>query len=833
MWGIFSSDEQAAVLEWQEMLTMKRAVWIGVVVVVLMAALGSVAAVGWYGKGVERMLVVEGKDRWEFHRRIGGEFVAKQTFIYPREWKGRPTGRLAAMHVLMVDMTRSGEETPLVLTLRDAESGTVRREARVSSAQVKDDYYLPFTFEPLAVPAGQTLELEVGAPDSTNPPHFAVRISDVDVLPNGYFVYRGAVQPNQDLAFVAYHEVPKYRVWWMIWRSVRARAKLLGTTLAVGFAGAILLAAAVQRGRRAKAALLLSLLALALITRIPALKQIHGEVGGDAYYNLTLAHSLIHGRNVFKDDIQRVPGYPALLVPAFFIPGIPDLLWGRLVNVAATLGAVALLWPLSRILTLRPAVAAVAAALVIGNKDFFITSLRPLPYAVYTFELLASIVLCFTIKKPWQLAAWGALLGGMSMTRQEGFVAGAWLVAAQAGRLWQWRKFDAARSWRAVVWRLALVAIPAVAITAPYFVNNWLTFGNPFFSAYFLDRDDISTPRSLADFRDENLVKAWGLFSSTWRHIDERDILLSWREGLFKYVLAGVALLWGAAAVFRRWARGRALLWPTWLWWLRLAAYLILSIFLVAVAYDWAWRRGPSITEELNMVAVAFMLLGVLELVRVGRPARLAGTWAGGLVVAVILSQWLVGTWFDPHMKHYHQVLPLLSLGMAAVLLPFFGITAKRQKLQPQRSLAAQFVLTLPLTLALALMFVRVHDKLELYVDSINFRAARIHVLMAAEEFLELTEGPVAMELQEDYGLPYYLEGRMNFFTDENADSERQWRWVVERSARYLIDSSEMNTLTVQDDPPYAERFELLREFRQEEKSGYAQWTKVYRVHGV
>ncbi len=162
--------------------------------------------------------------------------------------------------------------------------------------------------------------------------------------------------------------------------------------------------------------------------------------------------------------------------------------------------------------------------------------------------------------------------------------------------------------------------------------------------------------------------------------------------------------------------------------------------------------------------------------------------------------------------------------------LPVFGVAADRRQVQPQRSLARQTALVLPLTLALALMFVRVHDKLELSIDRVNFQAARIYVLMAAEEYLEHTKGAVALELQEDYGLPYYIEGRMNFFTEEQAAAEQQWLWLTQRNARYLIDASEMNTLSVQDDPAYRQRFELLREFRQHEKSGYAQWTKVYRL---
>ncbi|MBI4021894.1 MAG: hypothetical protein HY372_00900 [Candidatus Andersenbacteria bacterium] len=778
------------------------------------AALGGAAAAGWYGTGIEQTLRVAGRDQWEWHRRIGGAVTATQTF-------NQPADSLAEVGVLIVDMQPRGEEVPIKLAVRDGRNGKVLRTAAVSSALVHDDTYLNFTFEPLTAIRDRPLALVISVPDS-EPPHYAVRISEGDELAGGHLTYKDGQLAEQDMAFTTYHVVPQYRLWWLTWRHVRTRAKLLAATVALAAGGAGLLAAAVQRGRRARQLLLVGLLILAAATRIPALQQLHGEVGGDAYYNLTLAHSLLHGRNVFKDDIQRVPGYPALLVPAFFIPGIPDFLWGRLINVAATLGTIGLLFPLARRLALRPAVAAVAAGLIIGNKDFFITSLRPLPYAVYTLELLASIVLCLTVRKWWHYAAWGTLLGVTAMTRQEGFIAGAMLALAHAGYLWRSRQ-HLALSWRVLWWRLALVAMPAVLITTPYFVNNWLTFGNPFYSAYFLERDDISTPHSWTEFREENLVKMWGLFSSTWRHIEERDILLG-REGPFKYFLTVTALIWlGSVLAFRLVGQEKFKLWRPWARWVRTAASLALAAGLAVVAFDWAWRRGPSLTEELNMIAVAVMLLGLLELGRVGR-------WAGGLVVIIIMAQFLTGTWFDPHMKHYHQILPLLALGMAAVALPVFGVAADRRQVQPQRSLARQTALVLPLTLALALMFVRVHDKLELSIDRVNFQAARIYVLMAAEEYLEHTKGAVALELQEDYGLPYYIEGRMNFFTEEQAAAEQQWLWLTQRNARYLIDASEMNTLSVQDDPAYRQRFELLREFRQHEKSGYAQWTKVYRL---
>jgi hypothetical protein len=552
-------------------------------------------------------------------------------------------------------------------------------------------------------------------------------------------------------------------------------------------------------------AILLSGIALWLIPRLPrggvlitvivlaavalqlnTLRYLNGDPGGDAYYYLVAANQLAHGENPLADWSFRLPFYPALLIPAI-LPAIPDLLWGRLVGVAATVGIIILLPLLARRLGFHPVVGVLAAVLLFFNTDFVITSIRPRPHAVFTFLLLLSIVMLFKITTVRQALAWGVVLGLMGITRQEAFPAIAilgitFMAALAAQRL----------SVKRIVRLCAAAAVPLFLILLPFFFENIRQYGNPVDSPYF-HQTDTPTAWSKEQLRSN--------FEIT-RHKLARAYLPASEPGISRKIERNLPLIFGAALLlYLAWHAARRC---SPLRHLTQGPLIDLLSLAVAVAFvitlgQYIFAGGTSVSQMLNIVIVAAGSVGLIELVRVGR-------WRGAVVVAIALVHLAIALWFNPLPRLFYHVFPTLALAAAAALLPLVAAPALPRWRQALR--------LSPLIFALALLGTAVLTKLDVAIDDLNYPAAPYYVATeAAEELEHFPAGNVAAEVDYEQGdgifsLHSYQQNKFALF-QEDLPPSAQWQWLCTNDIRYVVDNDDLHRLTVLTDENFQDRFQF------------------------
>ena len=470
------------------------------------------------------------------------------------------------------------------------------------------------------------------------------------------------------------------------------------------------------------------------------------------------------------------------------LPAIPDLLWGRLIGIAATAGILLLLPLIATKIGFRPQVGALAAALLFLNSDFIMTGIRPRPHAVFTFLLLLSIWLSFGIKTIRQALLWGMVLGMMGMTRQEAYPAIAILGVAFAASLLA-RKLPL----REMLRYLAAAALPLFLILLPFFYENIRQYGNPIDSPYF---HQTETPTAWdKDQLIGNLERA--------RHKLTRAYLPASEPGISKRIERNLPAIVGIAlAIYLAWQATRryapvaqATKWPL-VDGLSITAAAVLFIALCRFLFD----SKPGYSQTLNITLVAASTVGLIELVRVGR-------LRGAVVVSIALVQLAIVAWFNPIPRLFHQVYPVLALAAAAVLVPPLTSTTLPRWRQALR--------LSPFVAAGALLGTAVILNLDVAIDALNYPAAPYYVATEAAEHLEhLPPGPVAAEVDYEQGdgifsLHSYQQNKFALFQEDISPPE-QWQWLCKNNISYVVDNDDLNRFTVLSDENFQDRFQFL-----------------------
>lgn len=741
-----------------------------VVVTLLAVALGSIFM---WGRQPVDWLVAEtvGIDKYESHVPFYGDKVISQQFTAASE-------TLSRIDVLVIDYKGKAPRAPITLRLYEEPGHVPVRTANSSGGAVKDDYYLPFIFAAVPKAAGRTFSFTVTASDATSQAPYAVRLTETgDDVAFSYY-------QNKTSAFVAGQ--------WFLRNLRQISIFVLITGIGIWAAWLVPRAAAYKGQLRL---LMVLILVAGTLLQINTIRWLAGDPGGDAYYYLVAANQIVHGVNPLVSLSFRLPVYSALLIPATF-PGVPDLLWGRAVGVLATAGVALVLMYLSASLDFRPVVGALAAAILYLSSDYVLTGLRPRPHAVFAWLLLFCLVLLFRIRTIRQAAGWGVALGLMGMTRQEAYppiviMGVAFFVMLVARRLPPTK----------IALFLAAAALPMFIIVSPYFYYNFQQYGNPLESPYF-HQTGTPTAKTFEQLFSVNIDKARSHLTSIWLPSSKPGI--SWRFERNIFLVLGVSLL--AYVIFhvcRRWQLFQKVkLWPIFEM-LGLAA----AAGVVVILWRWLLNGGRDWGQELNYVMVVATVIGVVELLRVGR-------WRGLVVVAVMLSQLAAATWFNPIPRLYQSAYPLLALGVVAILLPLFGVpTAKRDALSVRPRLSLRVA---PLFLLVGLLGANSIINLDNAIDALNHPAAPYYVATTAAERMEDFEGRAAAEVNNDegdgiYSLHSYQQLRFQQFEEDISVAE-QWQWLCVNNIQYVVDNDDLDRLAVLYDEAYRSKFRFLFE---------------------
>jgi len=753
------------------LLTKRGAVWlVAAVVVLLVIALGGIFM--WSHQPID-WLVAEtaGIDEYESHVPFHGDKVISQQFAAVSE-------TLSRIDVLVVDYKRKTPSVPITLRLYEEPGHGLVRTANSSGGAVKDDYYLPFLFAAVPEAAGRTFSFTVTASDATSQAPYAVRLTETG-----------------DVAFAYYQTKPNAFAAWQWFLQHQRPISIFMLTVGVGILAAWLVPRAAANKGQLRLLMVLIIVAGTLL-QINTIRFLAGDPGGDAYYYLVAANQIVHGVNPLAGLSFRLPFYSALLTPAIFT-GVPDLLWGRAVGVLATIGVALALMYLSASLNFRPVVGALAAAILYLSSDYVLTGLRPRPQAVFAWLLLFCLVLLFRIRTIKQAAGWGVALGLMGMTRQEAYppiviMGVAFFVMLVARRLPPTK----------IALFLAAAALPMFIIISPYFYYNFQQYGNPLESPYF-HQTGTPTAKTWEQF-SSNVDEARGYLTRIWLPSSKPGISWHFEHNIFPVL--GVSLLaYIAFQVLRR----RQLLQGVKSWPVPIFEILGLAATAGAVVILWRWllNGGRDWGQELNYVMVVATVIGVVELLRVGR-------WRGLVVVAVMLSQLAAATWFNPIPRLYQQAYPLLALGAVAILLSLFGMpTAKRDALSVRPWLSFRVA---PLFLSVGLLGANSIINLDNAIDALNHPAAPYYVATTAAERMEDFEGRAAAEVNNEegdgiYSLHSYQQLRFQQFEEDISVAE-QWQWLCVNNIQYVVDNDDLDLFTVLYDKAYRNKFRFLFE---------------------
>lgn len=725
---------------------------------------------------------VAGVDSYTYHRPFFGDREVRRSFKVTS-----PT--LSRIDVLIVDLKRKSNHTPITLELYLQNSSEVLRKITVPGEQVRDDYYLPFSFTPIENAAGRDFTFTLKAPNVAADFPYAVRVTpDKQGIAYSYFESRNQL-------FIVQHWLEEHR----------QKVTILFVTMVLAGLTIWLIPQAARSRRWLRVSLGLVLL-FGTLFQLNLIPLLTGDAGGDAYYYLVAAKQISQGINPLAQWSLRLPFYPLLLLPAVSTH-IPDLLWGRLLGVGITIGIALALLALARELRLPAVVAVAAMAWLYFNTSFVITSLRPRPYTLFGFLLLLSTTLVFRVRTRTHALLWGTLLGIMGMTRQEAYVP---IMILGAGYLVILLKRQL--SWRLLVQYLLLAAWPLLLIISPYFYANYKDQGNPFSSSYF-NRSDIPLPASFDEFWHNHLVRARNSLATVWLPSTQVRIRTGLRREFIGIMVAMVLL-----RLLRRRLPNRA----DSQWMIDVGSAFVM-VFLAMVFVRWLFFQGPSWTQSINILVVAAMILGGAEIIRVGR-------WRGVLVMAVLLSQLVTATLFHPAPKHYQQTYPFLALGIAAVLLPLAGVPTRQEQLTSRLPVWRQSLRLAPLVLLLSLLGIVTLQQYENAIDDQNYPAAPFYVTTAAAEELEqYPPGQAAAEVDYAegdgmYRLHSYQQLQLTPLA-EHLPSAGQWKWLCQHHIRYLVDHDDLSLFTIHEEPVYARYFKFLFE-----KKAPARDNRLFRV---
>ncbi len=717
-------------------------------------ALCILGAIAWWPVHYNE-IITRGIDAYRYHGPLFGDHTHSQDLVIEKP--------VEALSVLLVALRPSAEPPEAIITLTNTESNQLLQTHRIPTNTLIDDTFTTIALSPpLAAP--QKVRLTLSAPTATANTALGVRFHPDDVYPTSQRVFDGKPLSG-DLALGLTQRLPLWRVIQKNFNKHPAQAAVILQASILSLVAALVASrlgwatAPISRQRWIELSLI-GLLGLAtILVHIPALKALGGVSGGDPYNYLFITQNIVQLENPWVD--KRLPGYPLLLLPAYISP-LDDHLWMRFLNVISAGGSVVLLGLLARRLALPWSIQFLAPLLLIGQKDFYWTALRPEPYTVYTFLLMASLFLFFSLTSLPRRILFGFILGYAAMTRQEGFMLAAILtLAAVAHMAWARRHFKS----------YATAFLPALIVVLPFFINNALLYGNPLYTPYF-EGERLDIVDSWNAFTDA-LGGTWGILGSYTK--------TNW-ERLERYSLTSPLFLGSALLTLLWWAYGRwRLTYHTAAEGVALGAVSVTLIVLPIYAFI----HNTGLFADTAPATAAALLVSPIALLTTLR-------WRGLLLLAVALSQIGIATWFHPFTKHYQQSWPLIALGLALLL-----IMSNPAMIRPRQRFAigATYV-GIIFIFAIAILPLYQPSPFHANIDRSNHATAHDSVVYRAIQAARAFPGPYAVD--DDYlAGRLYFDGQAKIYpANENPSSVFETEWLEEHAIQTLVTTNTRGVFT-------------------------------------
>lgn len=549
-----------------------------------------------------------------------------------------------------------------------------------------------------------------------------------------------------DIAFRTYERVP-------FWQAVIVRGQITDKSvtraavqagLGVILAGIIVVLTLNPSKRKLLLAFaLLSIFAFAL--RTPYTHHIEGVFGGDAFNYYSKAKALVDGKDFFAADPRKGPMYSILLVPGLWQRD--PLLWSRLVGITAAVVAVVLTTLSARLLALSWPLAFGAGLLLAVNPEFIWEAPNGLANSLYAAGIIAacwaylSYVSTDAKKWLWWLAVF---LGLTALTRYEGvLVAAVLLPAAFLHKPKEWRAVGTA-----VVLAAAIMAIPFISYVWSG-VSGIRTIGD-------LESDHglyiISSPEGV----EANLSRAQGFFAGMWLQFEKLQPVLP------PYIL-GMVLAAGVAGILQAYRNQRSVL-------RTILLILILGSVMVFMA-----MKNPFIGRN-TLIAYSMLAAGAGSILLIFTKYKKAMP-----LFLVALLQTIIIIFILPKSRYFIQVLPFISIAMAASLQALAGFDKSKV-----RKALAVLIITVFASNVLFSGFKTLSHRIEVY----NTDASEKSVLLNALELLRNDHGRVAyFATTAEQPVAIYIQDnrRVPFRPEANNTPEKELAFLRENRVRYIL----------------------------------------------
>lgn len=752
-----------------------------------------IVVLAWWPKSYLEPITV-GIDAYKYHAPIFRSHTQSQTLEVSQP--------LEALGALIVPLRREGEVPPITVTFTNANTRETLQTQTIPGSALQDDTFAFIKLTP-SIQADTPIKVTFSAPTAKATTALGIRFHPDNVYDQGERFF-DEKPTHGDLALSLEKKLPL----WQIALKIAHYNATKTTIILQAFAIAIVLALlANQIGwsarsplvrRRMEYGIIAILITLTIGSRLPTLSYLGGVSGGDPYNYLLITHALSQFDNPFEGT-KRLPGFPALIMPAY-LTSLDDITWMRLINIVSAGGIVGMTMLLVRRLRLSWAVQLFAGALLAVQKDFFWISLRPEAYTFYAFLLVVSLVLFFSLTTWPRRLAFGLVLGYAALTRQEGFALAATLgCLAIIHMIANTRKTTANISTKKIATRYLQAFLPALILVAPFFLNNFLAFGNPLYTPYFKG-ERLNIVDSWPAFIDA-AGATWGIMGSLWKtNWDQLERLPL--QNLLLFISSGGAVLWW---LYHQRRLPRQSLVESVALWVASGAIVVGAIFAYA-------QRTNAFAPLFTVISAGILLVSPLA-------TSITAKWRGLVLVIIMTTQILIATWFHPFPKHYQQDLSLLMIGIAILLIA----PAAVKNVWPRLAIGATHG-AIAFVFALSILHLYEPGRLISHLDEENQQNALDSVVYRAVSAATKLPGPYGVD-QGHLPARLYLQSEGNFYENlENSTPTLEADWLNHNHIQTLIFTNSSSVFT-----NLSPEWELEKTFKAEGKDEQLLESFVYR----
>jgi len=458
---------------------------------------------------------------------------------------------------------------------------------------------------------------------------------------------------------------------------------------------------------------------------------------GDSYSIVRAAENL-RSNFSYPVDEKRLPLF-SVLIALNPLP-VEFLVWAKILQVILTAGILFLTFKLAKRLfpNLSSDYCLLPIAYCLFSPVFLYWSLRVVGEVLLTFLVLLSFEIYYS-KHKWCFPLLGIVCGLAALTRYEGF-----LLAAAIGL-----GFLLAKKTRAFI----LHSLFFILAVSPWFIRNFLVFGNPLHSTYFSEPSTYTY----------NLKTVFTFLASL--------IFLFGFPSVFNFVVAGLV------PAFKRQPRG-----------LQLPLFIFILLELLLILF---W---PAAVPRLFLPLIPiFMIFIVGGLESLGQPQGLRLQVC--LVSLVLTVLYILSQYF---LRLHFLVLSKSGLALIAVL----GFLSAISWLIFDFKRAKKIFLGLFLVSEMVASFVVINNHRLIYSDALK-----------AAQFAHNLDGLVGYS-DETGVVEYYLSEKGRKLPNDFFESPQQWQWLRENQIKYILATDEYEQLSrfkVFSDPVYKDSFRLLQ----------------------